>query len=91
MNKTELIRAISDSAEISQKNTAAVIETMQDIIRTTVSDGEKVSISGFAVFEKKHIPAKSGVSKLGGAEKEWSTPEKDVIKVSLSKTYSNIE
>ena len=91
MNKTELIRAISDSAEISQKNTAAVIETMQDIIRTTVSDGEKVSISGFAVFEKKHIPAKSGVSKLGGTDKEWSTPEKDVIKVSLSKTYSNIE
>ena len=53
MNKTELIRAISDSAEISQKNTAAVIETMQDIIRTTVSDGEKVSIAGFATFEKK--------------------------------------
>lgn len=91
MNKTELIRAISDSTDISQENTAAVIETMQDIIKTTVSDGDKVSIAGFASFEKKRIPTKSGVSKLGGTEKKWSTPEKDVIKVSLSKKYSNIE
>ena len=76
MNKTELIRAISDSTDISQKNTAAVIETMQDIIKTTVSDGDKVSIAGFATFEKKRIPTKSGVSKLGGTEKNGVPPKR---------------
>lgn len=91
MNKTELIKAISETTEISQKNVAAVIETMQEVIKNTVSNGDKVAITGFATFDKKHVPAKKGVSKLGGVEKEWNTPEKDVIKVSLSKSYSNIE
>lgn len=90
MNKVELIKEISKTTEISQKNVVTVIESMQDIIKNTVINGDKVAITGFATFEKKHVPAKKGVSKLGGLEKEWSSPAKDVIKISLSKAYSNI-
>ena len=91
MNKTEMIKVISETTEISQKDVTVVIDAMQNIIKNTVSNGDKVAITGFATFDKKHVPAKKGVSKLGGTEKEWSSPAKDVIKVSLSKAYSNIE
>lgn len=91
MNKIEFVKAISKRADVSQKNVAAVLEAMQDTIKEVVSNGDKVGITGFVTFEKKHVPAKSGVSKLGGTEKEWNTSEKDIIKASLSKSYSNIE
>lgn len=90
MNKIELVKAVSERADVSQKNVAAVIEAMQYIIKDVVFGGDKVAINGFITFEKKHVTAKSGVSKLGGTEKKWYTPEKDIIKASLSKTYSEI-
>lgn len=91
MNKSELIKTISETTEISRNDVAAVIETMQNVIKDTVANGDKVSITGFATFDRKHVPAKKGVSKLGGTEKEWTTSAKNVVKVSLSKAYSNIE
>ncbi len=91
MNKGELVKAISNSTGIRQADVDAVIKAIPDVIKTTVKSGEKVSIAGFINFEEKIIPAKTGVSKLGGVEKEWSSPEHSVIKATLSKSYSNFD
>ena len=90
MNKKELINKISENTTITKKDVDIVLAAFQDIVKETVISGDKVSLTGFMTFEKKHVPAKSGVTKLGGVEKPWSTEPKDEVSVKLSKSYKAI-
>lgn len=91
MNKTELVREITSRIDgASQKDIILILDTFQEVVRDTVIAGEDVKITGFLTFSKKHVDAKSGVSKIGGVEKPWTTEPKDEISVKLSKTYKTI-
>lgn len=90
MNKKEFISEISQRTNVQKKDIAAVIDAFQDVVKDTVTKGDKVAIAGFLTFAKKHIPAKSGISKIGGIEKPWTTEEKDEISVKISKAYKTI-
>ena len=90
MNKTELVKEISNQTTLSQKDVAIVIDAFQSVVKDTVANGDKVSLTGFLTFDKKHVEAKTGVTKLGGVEKPWSTPAKDEISVKISKSYKAI-
>jgi nucleoid DNA-binding protein len=91
MNKTELVREIASKIEeLTQKDVDLVLNTFQEVVKETVKSGEDVKLTGFMNFEKKHVPAKSGVSKIGGVEKPWTTEPKDEISVKLSKSYKAI-
>ena len=90
MNKTELVKEIANQTTLSQKDVVTVIDAFQNIVKDTVVRGDKVTLTGFLTFDKKHVDAKSGVTKLGGVEKPWSTPAKDEISVKISKSYKAI-
>jgi DNA-binding protein HU-beta len=90
MNKTELIKEISNTTSLSQKDVASVVETFADVVKNTVTKGEDVKLSGFITFTKKDVAEKTGVSKIGGVEKEWTSPAKSVVTVKLSKAYKTI-
>lgn len=91
MNKTDLIAKISEVTEVSKKDVKAVIDALPEVIKEAVVAGDKVSLTGFITFDKKHVPAKSGVVQLGDKKGQtWETPEKDEVKVSLSKSYKAI-
>ena len=90
MNKTELVKEISNQTTLSQKDVAIVIDAFQSVVKDTVANGDKVLLTGFLTFDKKHVEAKTGVTKLGGVEKPWSTPAKDEISVKISKSYKAI-
>ena len=90
MNKKEITKTISQRTGATQKDIDLILAAFQDIVKESVVSGDKVSLTGFMTFEKKHVPAKSGVTKLGGIEKPWSTEEKDEISVKLSKAYKAI-
>ena len=90
MNKTELVKEIANQTTLSQKDVVTVIDAFQNIVKDTVVRGDKVALTGFLTFHKKHVDAKSGVTKLGGVEKPWSTPAKDEISVKISKSYKAI-
>lgn len=90
MNKAELIKEISQKTEISQKNVADVIKGLKEVIKESVSNGDKIVIPGFITFDTKHINAKKGISRLRKEAKEWTSSERDIIKVSLSKRYRDI-
>lgn len=90
MNKAELIKAINKNTGIKQDDVAVVLNNFKEVIKETVSNGDSVSISGFITFETKHINAKKGISRLGKEAKEWTSPERDVIKATLSKKYRDI-
>jgi DNA-binding protein HU-beta len=66
MNKRDLIDAISD--RIGDKKTATeAVNAVLDTIQETVASGDKVSITGFGVFEKQIRPARTARNPATGA------------------------
>jgi DNA-binding protein HU-beta len=66
MNKGDLIDAIS--TRMGDKKTAAeAVNAVLDTIQTTVAKGDKVSITGFGVFEKSIRPARTARNPATGA------------------------
>ena len=60
MNKTELIAAVTQSAALTKKDTARVINAAIDAITASLTAGDKVQISGFGTFEVKEREARIG-------------------------------
>ena len=91
MNKTELVKEISNQTTLSQKDVATVIDAFQNIVKNAVVSGDKVALTGFLTFDKKHVDAKTGVIQLGEKKGQtWTTPAKDEISVKISKSYKAI-
>jgi DNA-binding protein HU-beta len=66
MNKRDLIEAIS--GRIGDKKTATeAVNAVLDTIQKTVASGDKVSITGFGVFEKQVRPARTARNPATGA------------------------
>lgn len=51
MNKTELIAAMAEKAEISKKDTEKVLTAFTNIVADTLVGGDKVAITSFGTFE----------------------------------------
>ena len=58
MNKTELIAAVAENAELSKKDAEKAIAAVTDVITETLAAGEKVQIVGFGGFEVRSRPAR---------------------------------
>ena len=53
MNKTELIAAVAEKAELSKKDAEAVLTATLDAITDALKEGDKVQLVGFGSFEVK--------------------------------------
>ena len=51
MNKTELIAAIAEQAEISKKDAEKALKAFVDVVTEQLKEGEKVQLVGFGTFE----------------------------------------
>ena len=60
MNKTELIAAIAEKTGLSKKDTERVVNATVATITENLKKGEKVSVSGFGIFEVKAREARVG-------------------------------
>jgi DNA-binding protein HU-beta len=60
MNKGELVNAIAEKADVSQKEADAVLTAIVDSIVEAVSAGEKVTLVGFGSFEPRDRQAREG-------------------------------
>lgn len=60
MNKTELIAAVAEKAELSKKDAEAAISATVEAITDALSQGEKVQLVGFGSFEVKHRAERMG-------------------------------
>ena len=83
MTKTELIAAVAEKMEVSKAEAGRTVDTVIGTIIEGVQGGDCVlpGIGKLVVAEKA---ARSGVSKLHGVEKAWSTPAGKTIKLRLS-------
>ena len=66
MNKTELINAVAEKAEISKKDAKAAVEAAVDVIQEELKKGEKVQLVGFGTFEVSERAAREGRNPLTG-------------------------
>lgn len=62
MNKSELIKAISDKAGITQKDIGVVYDAALEAVTEALLAGEKIQLVGFGTFEVKKVAAKTGIN-----------------------------
>ncbi len=60
MNKTELIAAVAEKAELSKKDAESAITAVVDVITESLRKGEKVQLVGFGSFEVKDRAERMG-------------------------------
>ena len=60
MNKTELIAAAAEKTGASKKDTEIALEAIIASIKESLSEGEKVQLVGFGVFDVKERAARQG-------------------------------
>ncbi len=64
MNKTELINAIAENANLSKKDAEAAVNAFTSVVADTLKKGEKVQLIGFGSFEVKERSARVGINPL---------------------------
>lgn len=67
MNKSELVEALTAHFDGDKKTASAAVEGVVDTVVRTVAKGEKVSITGFGVFEKRVRAARTARNPATGA------------------------
>ncbi len=60
MNKTELIAAVAEQAEISKKDTEKALKAFVDVVTEELKKGEKIQLVGFGTFETSARAAREG-------------------------------
>lgn len=70
MNKTDLVNAVAEKADLSKKDAAKVVDAVFETIMDSLSNGEKVQIIGFGNFEVRERSARKGRNPQTGEEIE---------------------
>ena len=60
MNKTELVAAIAEQAEISKKDAEKALKAFTDVVADEMKKGGKVQLVGFGTFEVSERPERIG-------------------------------
>ncbi len=68
MNKTELVVAIAEKAEISRRDAEQALEAFKDVIAEELKKGEKIQLVGFGTFEVSERAARVGRNPQTGEE-----------------------
>ena len=67
MNKTELIAAMADKAEISKKDAEKALKAFTDVVADELKKGEKIQLVGFGTFEVATRAERKGKNPQTGA------------------------
>mgnify|MGYP001079360203 FL=1 len=68
MNKSELVDAIADAADLSKASAGRALDAAVDAVASALSNGDQVSLVGFGTFSVKHRAARTGRNPQTGAE-----------------------
>lgn len=76
MNKTDLINAVADKADISKADAGRAVDALFDVVGKALKKKDKVSLVGFGTFLVRERAARQGRNPKTGA----------TIKIKASKT-----
>lgn len=60
MNKTELVAAIAEKAELSKADSEKALKAFIETVEGALKKGDKVQLVGFGTFEVKKTAARTG-------------------------------
>ena len=67
MNKTELVAAIAEKADLSKKDSEKALKAFVDVVTAQLKADQKVQLVGFGTFEISERAAREGRNPLTGA------------------------
>lgn len=62
MTKTDLIAQVAANTEMSKKNAELAVNAAFDALANALTEGEKISISGFGIFEVRERAERQGIN-----------------------------
>ncbi len=68
MNKSELVKALAEKAEVTQKDAAKALDALVETIQQALANGDKVQIIGFGSFEVRDRKERKVISPATGEE-----------------------
>ena len=68
MNKTELVAAMAEKAQISKKDAEAALKAFTDVVTEELQKGEKIQLVGFGTFEVSERAERTGRNPKTGEE-----------------------
>jgi DNA-binding protein HU-beta len=80
MNKTDLINAVSEQAQLSKKDASKAVDAVFEAITGTLQNGSKVQLIGFGNFEVRERAARKGRNPQTGQEIEISASKVPAFK-----------
>lgn len=60
MNKSDLVDAVANRADLSKADAGNAVDAVLDTITSVLSGGGKVSLVGFGTFDVRHRAARQG-------------------------------
>ena len=87
MNKTELVVAMAEKAEISKKDAEAALKAFTDVVAEELKKGEKIQLVGFGTFEVSERAARTGRNPQTG--KEMTIPASKAPKFKAGKALKD--
>jgi len=80
MNKSELVDAMADAADISKSAAARALDALTDAVAVALKNGDTVSILGFGTFSVKERAARTGRNPQTGAAIEIAASKTPAFK-----------
>ncbi len=87
MNKTELVAAIADQAELSKKDAEKALKAFVDVVTDELKKGERIQLVGFGSFEVTERAAREGINPL--TKKPMSIPASKAPKFKAGKALKD--
>lgn len=86
MNKGDLIKAVAESAGLSQSQASDAVAAVFDSIESTLKNKDKAAFIGFGTFSTNDRPARDGRNPATGAT--IKIPAKTVVKFKPGKALA---
>ena len=80
MNKTELVAALAEKAEVSKKDAEKVLNAFIETVQDAVKADDKVQLVGFGTFESRKRAARVGINPQTKAKVEIPACKAPVFK-----------
>lgn len=87
MNKSDLIKAISEQSGFTNKDTQTFLDAFIDVTTSTLSKGEEIALTGFGAFSVTKRAARTGKNFQTG--KAIEIPESKGVKFKPGKTLKD--
>jgi len=60
MNKSELVDAVAESADLPKSTAAKAVDAFVDTVTDALKKGDQVTVVGFGTFQVRHRDARTG-------------------------------